>query len=223
MMLAVLHARLTVLALLRRRPPVAVLVLLPVALYLASHDTVGRSVRALVFGISWAVSTVALFATLAAREVEPGLWLAGRTRLELAAGRSAGLLTLALLLSAGFWAVVALDHPVRSVGAVALDFAVTAAVAVAFGSAVGALVNAELEGALVLFLFAGLQAVANPFDAWTRALPFWSSREIGTWAIDGPNQGSLADGALHAAAVVALCLAAAAVGTWWRRRLPSAP
>ena len=57
MALTTLHARLTVRALLRRRLPVTVLVLLPVALYLASHDTVGRSVRALVFGISWAIST----------------------------------------------------------------------------------------------------------------------------------------------------------------------
>ncbi len=223
MTLAAIHARLTVRGLLRRRLPVAVLVLLPVALYLASHDTVGRSVRALVFGISWAVSTVALFSTLAARELEPGLWLAGHRRRELTAGRTAGLLALALVLSAGFWAMVALDQPVRSIGAVALDFAVTAVVAVAFGSAVGALVKAELEGALVLFLFAGLQAVANPFDGWTRALPFWSSRELGTWAVDGPAQGSLAGGSLHAVATVVVCLAATVLGTWGRRRLPSGP
>lgn len=221
MILAMTHAGLTVRALLRRRVPATVLVLLPIALYLASHDTVGRSVRALVFGISWAVSTVALFATLAARELEPGLWLAGHRRRSLLAGRTAGLLALALALSAGFWAVVALDQPVRSLAAVALDFAVTAAVAVAFGSAVGALVSAELEGALVLFLFAGLQAVANPFDAWTRALPFWSSRELGTWAVDGPAQGSLAEGSLHAAATVAVCLAAIALGSRRWRRVPS--
>lgn len=221
MTLAMTHAGLTVRSLLRRRVPVAVLVLLPIALYLASHDTVGRSVRALVFGISWAVSTVALFATLAARELEPGLWLAGHRRRWLLAGRTAGLLAAALVLSAGFWAVVALDQPVRSLAAVALDFTVTAAVAVAFGTAVGALVSAELEGALVLFLFAGLQAVANPFDAWTRALPFWSSRELGTWAVDGPAQGSLAEGSLHAAATVAVCLAAIALGSRRWRRVPS--
>ncbi len=223
MTLVALHARLTVLALLRRRLPMTVLVVLPVALYLASHETIGRSVRALVFGISWAVSTVALFATLAARELEPGLGLAGHRRPVLVAGRTAGLLALALALSAGFWVMVALDQPVRSVGAVAFDFAVTAAVAVAFGTAVGVLVTAELEGALVLFLFAGLQAVADPFDRWTRALPFWSSRELGTWAVDGPSQGSLAAGSLHAAAAVAVCLVVTATGSRGRGRVRSGP
>ena len=54
----VLGGAMTLRALLRRRLTVAILVLLPVALYLASHDAVGRSVRSFVFGISWAVSTV---------------------------------------------------------------------------------------------------------------------------------------------------------------------
>jgi hypothetical protein len=213
----VLHGEMTLRALVRRRLTIAILVALPLALYLASHDRVGRSVRALVFGISWAVSTVAYFATTAARELEPRLRLAGRPAPLLAAARIAALVLGALALVAGFLAIVAADQPLRDPAAVALDFAVTATVAVAFGTAVGRVFSRELEGTLVLFFFAGLQAVADPFDAWTRLLPFWSSRELGTYAVDGPAQGSLGRGLAHAATVIVLCAACVAIADRHRR------
>jgi len=56
-----------------------------------------------------------------------------------------------------------------------------------------------------LFFFAGRQAVANPFETWSRALPFWSSRELGTWAVGGTPIGSLADGLAHAVIVSIAC------------------
>jgi hypothetical protein len=59
-----------------------------------------------------------------------------------------------------------------------------------------------------MFFFAGLQAVANPFDGYTRLLPFWSSRELGTWAIDGPDAGSLSRGLTHAVVVLVICAGA---------------
>ncbi|MEL7206938.1 MAG: hypothetical protein AAGK32_01675 [Actinomycetota bacterium] len=207
-------------AVLRRRAAVAILVVFPLVLYLATYDALGRSVRALVFGISWAVSTVAFFATVSARELEPRLRLAGRRPLFLASSRLGALLALSSGLVLLFWAVVAIDRPVRSASAVALDFAVTALVAVAFGTAVGTVLSSELEGTLVLFLFAGLQAVVNPFDWWSRLLPFWSSRELGTYAIDGGEQGSLVEGLIHAGGVVALCAVVIAVGLSGRRRRP---
>jgi hypothetical protein len=209
----------TLRALARRRMSVAILVVLPLALYLATHDAVGRSVRSLVFGISWAVSTVAMFAALAARQVEPRLWLAGRRRSTLAAARLGALVAAALTLAAGFWTVVALDQEVDGLTGVAVDLVVTAVVAVAFGSAVGSAVRRELDGALILFFFAGLQAVVNPYDDWTRVLPFWSSRELGTWAIDGPTRGSLAAGLIHAGIVVAV--AAAVIASEQNQRLRS--
>ncbi len=214
-----LHARCTLQALLRRRMTVAILVVLPLTFHLVTHDSVGRSVRALVFGICWAVSTVAFFATLAGRELDPRLRLAGRSRRFLTGARTTALVVLALALALGFWALVAVSLDVRDLAGVGIDFAVTALVAVAFGTAVGSLPVEEMEGTLVLFFFAGLQAVANPFDGYSRFLPFWSSRELGTYAIDGPAHGSLLAGLLHAAIVVAVCAAVVVVvPTRWQRR-----
>lgn len=191
--------------LLRRRLSAAILVALPLGFYVATHDAVGRSVRALVFGLTWALSTEAFFAATAARQLEPRLRLAGRSRAFLLAARLAALAMLSAVIVAAFWIVVAVDQPVRSLGALALDFGVTALVALAFGSAIGALFVKELEGALVLFFFAGMGAIANPFDTYTLALPFWSSRELGTFAIDGPELGSATDGIVHALCVIVGC------------------
>ena len=201
-----LPAEMTLRAVLRRRITVAILVLMPVAFYFATHDTVGRSVRSLLFGLSWAISTVAFFAAVAGRELEPRLELAGWRWRDLLAGRILGLAAVGLGLTALFGGLVAVDHDVRSIGAVVASFAVTTAVAIALGSTVGAVLRREMEGTLILFFLAGLQAIVNPFETYARALPFWSSRELGTYAVDGPGQGSLGDGLLHATLVIVLCI-----------------
>lgn len=203
----------TLRTILRRRVALAILVALPLALYLARHDAVGGSIRALVFGLSWAASTMAFFAGISAAEVEPRLQLAGWRRRRLVGGRLLGLLALAGSLTLVFFVLVAVDRDVDSIGLVALDFAVTTLTAMAVGTAVGALLTRELEGTLALFFLAGLQAVVNPSDAWAKALPFWSSREIGTVAIDGPDAASLGSGIAHAAVVVAIATAVALLAT----------
>jgi hypothetical protein len=203
--------------LLRRRAAMAVLVTLPLALYLARRDAVGQSVRSLLFGVSWAMSTVAFFAAMSAREVEPRLRLSGWRPRVLVGGRLAGLLVLASALCLLYAGLVAVDRPIDSHAVLALDFAATALVAVAFGTALGAVIHRELDGALVIFFVAGLQAVMNPFDRAARYLPFWSSRELGTVAVDGAGSASLAAGIIHAAVVVVLCAAVAL--TSGRRRL----
>lgn len=198
-------ATMTVRSLLRRRAAVVVLVAMPLAFYLARHDATGQSIRSLVFGISWAMSTVAFFAAVAAREVEPRLGLAGWSRRVLVSGRLGGLLVIGGAISAGFFLLVAVDREVHSLGVVALDFAVTMLVAVAFGTAVGGVVHRELEGALVIFFVAGLQATVTPYAAVAKLLPFWSSRELATVSVDGPETASTAAGVLHALVVLALC------------------
>jgi hypothetical protein len=199
------YARMTVVSVLRRPFAVLGMLALPVAFYAVSHDAVGRSIRSLVFGLSWSLSTIAFFVTSFARQLEPRLVLVGWRARALHHGRTIGLMAFSLTLAAALWVLVAVDQPVRSVPAVGVDFAVTAAVAIAFGIALGTIVHSELQGALVLFFFAGLQSVADPFDAWTRLLPFWSTRELSTWAVDGPDVGSAADGLLHAIVVIGLC------------------
>jgi hypothetical protein len=200
-----LRAEATLRAVSRRRLAVGILIAMPLAFYVVSHDAVGRSVRSLAFGVSWAVSTVAFFATVAARDIEPRLTLAGWRRSDLLLGRLTGLSGAILALTVVFGTIVGVDQDVRSVWAVYVSFAVTGAVAVAVGTAVGTLVGKEMEGTLILFFLAGLQAIANPFDAWSRALPFWSSRELGTWAVDGPAVGSLQEGLVHALITIAAC------------------
>ena len=208
-----LRAAMTVRAALRRRLGIAILVAMPIAFYFVSHDSVGRAVRSLAFGLSWAVSTVAFFAATAAAEIEPRLAIAGWRRRRLVAGRLLGLATIGGLLTCGFAALVAVDLDVRSPAAVLVTFAVTAAVGVAVGTAVGGLLDREMEGTLVLFFIAGLQAVVNPFDTYARALPFWSSRELATHAVDGPDVGSLAAGLTHAGIVIGLAAVVVSVVT----------
>lgn len=205
------YGRVTLLGIARRRLTIIVLLALPLAFYAVSHDATGRSVRSLLFGLSWALSTVAFFTTSASRNVEPRLELAGWHRSALISARLIALAALGMMLAAALWTIVAVDQPVRSLSAVAVDFVVTAVVAVLFGTAVGALIQGELQGALTIFFFAGLQAVANPFDSWTKVLPFWSSRELGTWAIDGPALGSLRAGLLHALIWTVICVGVLAI------------
>ncbi len=200
---------LTLRALLRRRLTLAILVAMPLVFYLTQRDAVGRSVRALLFGLSWALATAALFGVYSGRRLDPRLRLLGWSPRALALGRVAAQLVVAAVLVVGFWSLVALDQPVRSIGAVGVNLVVTALVAVALGTGVGAVIDGELEGVLAIFFLAGIQAVVNPFDRVAALLPLWSSRELGTWAVDGPEVGSLGDGLLHAVVVVGLCVAVA--------------
>ncbi len=203
----ILHGDMTLRAILRRRLTLTVLVLMPIAFYFVSNDTVGRAVRSLVFGLSWALSTVAFFAAIAARDLDPRLHLAGWKKSQLVFGRLSGLTALGASLTAAFGVLVAVDQDVDNLTGVILDFAVTSLVAIGLGTAIGAVLTRELEGTLILFFFAGLQAVVNPFDAYSRALPFWSSRELGTYAIDGPEVGSLPEALTHAGGTLAVCTA----------------
>ena len=71
-------AEMTLRELLRRRGVLLLLLLMPLTFYLIRRDAyLGQSVRSLLLGVGWAVSTAALFATTAARELEPRLRLAG--------------------------------------------------------------------------------------------------------------------------------------------------
>jgi hypothetical protein len=44
--------------------------------------------------------------------------------------------------------------------------------------------------------------ILDPADAATRALPFWSVREVLTWTVDGTGGDYLQRGLVHAAATV---------------------
>jgi MYXO-CTERM domain-containing protein len=66
----------------------------------------------------------------------------------------------------------------------------------------------------------GLQMMLDPSGDIAKLLPFWSSREIGTYAVDRTGGDYLLRGLTHAAATTALLLAlvALAAGVRLRRR-----
>jgi hypothetical protein len=211
-------AEMTLRGLARRRSSLALLLLLPLAFYIARHGFPGQAVRFLAIGLAWAVSTLALFAALAARDTEPRLRIGGFSAGALVAGRVGALAAVGAALTALYLALIAVDHPVDGVLAVGAMLAVTAATAVAAGTALGAIARREQDGALLLFIVAGLQFIADPPTLLAHLLPYWSTRELATWAVDGT--GSPAAALAHAAATIALCAAITVLLT--PRRAPAA-
>jgi predicted ABC-type transport system involved in lysophospholipase L1 biosynthesis ATPase subunit len=131
-------------------------------------------------------------------------------RRALVGGRVLALLAVGLALTLTYLLLIlADDRPVAHEPSIALLLGATAVIAIALGSALGALVTRELEGALTLFIIAGLQFIADPSSTLAHVLPFWSTREFGTYAVDG--EASLTGGLAHAAVAVALAAAVISV------------
>lgn len=205
----------------RRRSVLVILLLLPLAFYLSRRgDHLGQSIRFVCLGLGWALSTAALFAGSAARTIEPRLRLSGYRSHHLVLGRLAALWTVGTMLSLPYFLLIRFDqHDVRY-DAVALIMALTVAVAAPFGLALSAVLPRELEGTLVLLVVIGLQMMMDPASTSSRILPFWFSREIGTYAIDHTDSGYLERGLVHGAifAVVLTALVATTSSIRLRRR-----
>jgi hypothetical protein len=205
----------------RRRGVLLLLLVLPLAFYLARRgDHLGQSIRFVCLGLSWALSTAALFVGSAARSLEPRLRLSGYRTHQLFLGRLMALWTLGVGLSAPYFLLIRIDqHDVRY-GAIAVIMLIGVLVAPLLGLAVSALLPRDLEGMLVLLTVVGLQMILDPAGNAARLLPFWYSREIGTYAIDHTSAGYLDRGLLHAAVTAASLLAVVAVafGVRLRRR-----
>ncbi|MFG1954893.1 ABC transporter permease [Micromonospora sp. NPDC048830] len=197
----------------------ALMLLLPLTFYLIRRDAyVGQSVRSLLLGISWAVSTAALFATSAARELEPRLRLAGYRPHHLYLGRMLGLWVAGLAIALPFFLLVAFDAPDLRYGGVAVAMLCCVAVAAPLGILIGALLPRELEGTLLLTIVT-VQMLIDPAGTGAKLTPFWSSREIATWAVDHTDDEYLARGSLHGLAVtVGMVVVVAAVFSLRLRR-----
>jgi hypothetical protein len=203
----------------RRRSVLLILALLPLAFYLSRRgDHLGQSIRFVCLGIGWALSTAALFAGNAARGLEPRLRLSGYATRQLFLGRLGALWALGLALAVPYALLIRLDqHDIRY-GAVAAIMLLTVAVAAPFGLVLSALLPRELEGTLVLLVVVGLQMMLDPAGAASRVLPFWFSREIGTYAIDHTDDGYLRRGLLQAAVVLVVLMIAVAASAGFRLR-----
>lgn len=203
----------------RRRGVLAILVLFPLAFYLSRRDQyTGQSIRFVCLGLGWALSTAALFAGNAARGIEPRLRLSGYRTRHLYLGRLTALWTVGVLLAAPYFVLIRLDQHGIRYGAIALIMALTVAVAAPFGLALSSVLPRELEGMLVLLIVVGLQMMMDPADAASRVLPFWFTREIGTYAVDHTDGGYLARGLVHSVACLAALLLVVAVASGLRLR-----
>lgn len=206
--------------LIRRKRVIAMLFLLPLAFYMMVRaDAVGQSVRSVFLGIGWAVSTAALFTTTAGRSVEPRLRLAGYRGYQVVLGRLVALWAAGLALTVPFMVLIRFDAPDVGFGAVALAMAVLVVVSAPFGLLIGLLLPKELEGTLLLFTVVGFQMTINPAKAASMAAPLWSSREIGTYAVDHTDPSYLFRGVLHSAVyTVGLVLVVAVIVAAQQRR-----
>ncbi|MEV4626340.1 ABC transporter permease [Micromonospora sp. NPDC049523] len=206
---------------LRRRSVLVILLVLPLLFYLSRRgDHLGQSIRFVCLGLGWALSTAALFAGSAAREIEPRLRLSGYRAYHLHLGRLLALWVVGLLLSVPYFLLVRFDqHDVRY-GAIALIMLLTVATAAPFGLVLSAVLPRELEGTLVLLIVFGLQMMLDPAGTAARLLPFWASREIGTYAVDHTDGGYLTRGLVHGVvfAVALTALVALASGIRLRQR-----
>jgi hypothetical protein len=183
---------------LRRRSVLVILLVLPLLFYLSRRgDHLGQSIRFVCLGLGWALSTAALFAGSAARDIEPRLRLSGYRAYHLHLGRLLALWTVGIGLSVPYFLLIRFDqHDVRY-GAIGLIMALTVATAAPFGLVLSAVLPRELEGTLVLLVVVGLQMMLDPAGTAARLLPFWFSREIGTYAIDHTDGGYLTRGLVH--------------------------
>ncbi|OLZ73451.1 hypothetical protein AV521_05120 [Streptomyces sp. IMTB 2501] len=213
-------AEMTLRELLRRRGVLGLLLLVPLVFYLGRHDQAGQAIRFASLGVGFAVSTAALFSAVGGREVEPRLALSGFRPRHLYLGRTLALLAAGLLIAALYALVVIVDQDVAHPAAIALEMGLTTIVAVPLGLLLGLAVPRDLEGSLLLISVIGAQMVIDPAKQSAKALPFWSTREIITYAVDGAGSGSLGSGATHAVVVCALLAVAsgAIVSVRLRRR-----
>jgi hypothetical protein len=216
-------ARMSLREVLRRRGVLLLMVLLPLAFYLVRRDLPGQSIRFLALGIGWSVSTTALFGACAARPAEQRLRLTGMSTTALVAGRLLAVQSVGLLLAGGYFGVVAVDQHVRRLWAVGVMFAITVLVAAPVGALLAALVPRELEGALALLVVVSTQMLADPEGAIAPLLPFWSTRQLATYAIDATGSGDLITGLVHGALLCTVAAVLATALTATRLRVTSWP
>lgn len=167
-------------------------------------------------GIGWAAAGVALFSALGSRRVDPRLVLAGYRPSELLLGRLLLLEGLALVLAAGFGAVMMVTSRPAQPTALLLGLVTTGLIAVPLGLVIAAVLPQELEGTMALIGIIGIEMAIQPPSP---LLPLYGPLTLMERAAgDGAGSGGPL---LHAIAVAAMLLAVALV--LWARRLPAIP
>jgi len=162
----------------RRRAAVALLGLLPLAIYGALYRHSPHAVT--VGGVASAFSAggAAIFSMLPARAADQRLSLAGYRPAVLITGRlivlEAASILISLLTASVMIAGTRPTHPADVVAGVIL----TGVAAVPLGLALGALLPRELEAVLILIGIVGIQITADPDTVISALLPFHAASQI---------------------------------------------
>ena len=225
---AMMHAR----DLSRRRVALALLILLPIALYLAAElgpqDPATAELQAQNPGESsadsawilttggigplWSVATATLFVILGSRRVDQRLLLAGFRSTDLLVGRMGTVLGLGAIITPLFTALIWLMREV-DVGLLVASIGLLVIVAVGHGVVIAALVRDEMEGVLAIIGVTGVQMMIVG-QAW---LPMWGASELLLRAGGLSGTAEPVTAVLHALAYTAALVGVGAVA--WARKV----
>ena len=214
---AVIAAEMQGRQLMRRRLALAILIALPVALYLAMlGQSRENAIQFGALGMSWSVACASLFAVLAAREAEPRLLLGGFRAAELMVGRFVLLVGGGMIFALAAALAMTLASSPISEGALIGACVLVPPVAVSLGLAVAAVIPHDLEGTLVIIGLVGVQ-LALTSGTWINViLPMDGPIQL-AYRAGGFSAAPVGWSILHAVATVLLLLAVASVS--WSLRL----
>ncbi len=160
---------------LRRRLVLALLVILPLALYATIPEDPKRPGFEVVFIgtlMTFSIAGPAIFIMLGGRDIDPRLGLSGFKPLELVIGRFLLLGALGVATAIAFGLVVMVvespKHPVYLFAGLVL----IALLAAVLGLACGATLPGDLEAMLVMIGIVGMQLVAAPSSPVHRVMPY---------------------------------------------------
>lgn len=230
---AAMHAR----DLARRRVALAILILLPVVLYLSAELTPPDPATAQFLaenpgeqaaseawilttggiGPIWSVAVAALFVILGSRAADQRLLLAGFRSTELLVGRIVTVLGLGVVITPLFTALIWAMRDVDA-GLLAVAIVLLVVVAVGHGVVVAALVRDEMEGVLAIIGVTGVQMMMVG-QSW---LPMWGGTELMQRAAGVPGVAETATAVLHSLAYAAVLIGLGAL-VWARRVRLRAP
>jgi len=167
---AVIAAEMQGRQLMRRRLALAILVGLPVVLYVSMlSQSQEQAIQFGALGMSWSIACAALFAVLAAREAEQRLLLCGFRAAELMVGRFLLLVCGGILLALLAALAMTLASDPVSEAALLGSCLLVPPVAVSLGLAVAAVLPQDLEGTLVIIGLVGIQLTLSA-GAWLNVL-----------------------------------------------------
>lgn len=199
----------------RRKVAIALLVALPLVIYLSIPAGELWSVVPAVVGLGWAVGGAAMFAALGWRRVDPRLSLAGHRPVAQIMGRSLPIAALGVLLGAAIFPLILFRSDPPDPRMVATAVALTVLVGTPMGLAIGSLLPREMEAMLVLIGVGAISNVIPPELTSAQLVPLWAPVRLLVTAMytDGNGYGPV----IHGLTIAGLLMAI----TWlvWRRRV----